>query len=227
MVILQDVPFPLDVESLMEKYRVGPDSEYAPTFREFVARVQDAARPKAVYEVAYIDEKGDDYVVVEGVRFTSRALRKHLTEAERVFPYVVTCGTEVDAARRPDDGIRQKAWLYMLKGELVSAGVAELARHIGEHQRIAHLSSMNPGSGDLTMWPLAQQKELFSLLGDVEEAIGVRLTASHLLMPEMSVSGLMFPTEFDFHSCQVCHRERCPNRRAPYSQEDWETYCRE
>lgn len=227
MVTLQDMQIRLDVESLMAKYRVDPESEHAPAFKEFLGGVQDAARPKAVYDVAYIEEKGDDFVVVQGFRFTSRALRKHLSEAERVFPYVVTCGTEVDSAKRPDDGIRQKAWLYMLKGELVSAAVVELARHIGKHQRIAHLSSMNPGSGDLSMWPLAQQKELFSLLGDVEEAIGVRLTASHLLMPEMSVSGLMFPTEIDFQSCQVCHRERCPNRRAPFNQDDWETYCRE
>ncbi len=227
MTILDPIPFALDAERLMAKFRIAPDSENVPAFREFVARVQDAAKPKAIYDVAYIDEKGDDFVVVQGVRFTSRTLRRHLTEAERVFPYVVTCGTEVDSAKGPDDGIWQKAWLYMLKGEIVSVAVGDLARHIGEHQRIARLSSMNPGSGDMDMWPIAQQKELLSLLGDVEAAIGVTLTASYLLRPEMSVSGLMFPTEFDFHSCQVCHRERCPNRRAPFSQEDWEAFCRE
>ncbi|MBN1628984.1 MAG: hypothetical protein JW990_04415 [Thermoleophilia bacterium] len=227
MTILDPIPFALDVESLIEKFRMTPDSENAPAFREFVSRVQDAAKPKAVYDGAYIDEKGGDFVVVQGVTFRSRALRKHLTEAERVFPYVVTCGTEVDSARAPDDGIWQKAWLHMLKGEIVSAAVGKLARHIGEHQRIARLSGMNPGSGDADMWPIAQQKDLLALLGDVEAAIGVSLTTSYMLRPEMSVSGLMFPTEFDFQSCQVCHRERCPNRRAPFSQEDWEAFCRE
>ncbi|MBN1631438.1 MAG: vitamin B12 dependent methionine synthase, partial [Thermoleophilia bacterium] len=86
MTILDPIPFALDAERLMEKFRVDPESEHAAAFREFVARVQDAAKPKAIYDVAYIDEKGDDFVVVQGVRFTSRTLRRHLTEAERVFP---------------------------------------------------------------------------------------------------------------------------------------------
>ena len=209
----------------MAKYRIEPGSDNAMAFEELVARVQAAGKPRAVYEVVYIDEKGDDWVVAGGVRFTSLALRRNLDQAERLFPYVVTCGREVDSVLRPEDGIRQKAWLYVLKSELVGAAVGQVAEHIAKHHLISHLSSMNPGSGDAAMWPLAQQKELFSLLGDVEGQIGVRLTESCLLVPEMSVSGVMFPTETDFQSCQVCHRERCPNRRAAFSQADWEAVC--
>jgi GMP synthase PP-ATPase subunit len=72
-----------------------------------------------VYEVALIDEKEDDSVVVGGIRLTSRALSRNLAQVERLFPYVATCGTEVDSIATPDDGIRRKAWLYVPKGELV------------------------------------------------------------------------------------------------------------
>jgi hypothetical protein len=217
-----NIPFLLDAERLMEKYRIKPASDHAAAFVDLVARVQELGRPKAVYTVVYIDEKGDDWVVAGGVRFTSLVLRKNLDQADQLFPYVVTCGTEVDAALTPEGGVLEKAWLYILKGELVGSAVGELTKHIGKHHQITQLSSMNPGSGDLDMWPLSQQKELFSLLGDVEKEIGLKLTGSCLLMPEMSVSGVMFPTETDFQSCQVCHRERCPNRRAPFSQELWD-----
>ncbi len=223
MTILDHIPFVLDAERLMEKYRVRPDSEHAATFVALVARVQRTGKPKALYEVVYIDEKGDDWVEAGGVRFTSLVLRRNLEEAEQLFPYVVTCGSEVDAALTPEGGVWEKAWLFMLKGELVGAAVGQLEEYVARHHQITRLSSMNPGSGDLDMWPLAQQKELFSLLGDVEAAIGVRLSNSCLLIPEMSISGVMFPTETDFQSCQVCHRERCPNRRAPFSQKLWET----
>ena len=222
MTTLDHIPFELDAVRLAEKYRVRPDSEYAAAFVDLVARVQQAGKPKAVYSVAYIDEKGDDWVEAGGVRFTSLVLRRNLEQAEQFFPYAVTCGAEVDAALTSEGGVREKAWLYMLKGELVGAAVGQLEEYVARHHQIARLSSMNPGSGDLDMWPLAQQKELFSLLGDVEAAIGVRLTSSCLLIPEMSVSGVMFPTETDFQSCQVCHRERCPNRRAHFSQGLWE-----
>jgi len=214
----------LDVAVLAEKYRVRPGDQAA-DFEALVAAVQQTCRPKALYEVAYIDEKGDDWVSVGGTRFTSRALRKNLDRAERLFPYVATCGTEVDGLDDADAGIRRKAWLFALKGELLEIAVAHVEEHIARHYQIAKLATMNPGSGDAGVWPLAQQRELFSLLGDVEGGIGVRLTESWLLVPEISVSGVYFPTEADFQSCQVCHRQNCPGRRAPFSQEAWAALC--
>jgi hypothetical protein len=68
----------------------------------------------------------------------------------------------------------------------------------------------------LTNWPLSEQGALFALLGDPHEAIGVRLTDSYLMVPTKSVSGIRFPTEQSFESCQLCPRERCPGRKAPY-----------
>jgi len=57
---------------------------------------------------------------------------------------------------------------------------------------------------------------LFALLGDATEAVGVRLLDSLLMTPTKSVSGIRFPTEERFESCQLCPRPDCPGRRAPY-----------
>ncbi|NLO27413.1 MAG: hypothetical protein GX113_04430 [Actinobacteria bacterium] len=219
---LVDMTFRLDTGLLMEKCRITPGTGHAQVFTDLVERVQTMGRPKAVYTEAYIGERGDDRVSVGGVRFTSRVLVKNLDQAERLFPFVATCGDEIDSIEGPEGDIRHKAWLYVLKQELVGVAVAQVQEHIGRRYQISKLSFMNPGSGDASVWPLSQQKELFLLLGDVEGEIGVRLTDSFLLIPEMSVSGVMFPTETDFHSCQVCRRERCPNRRAPLDQELWD-----
>jgi hypothetical protein len=73
---------------------------------------------------------------------------------------------------------------------------------------------MNPGS--LQDWPLREQRPLFALIGAVDTRIGVRLTDSCLMTPRKSTSGIQFPTEESFASCQLCGREVCPNRRAPY-----------
>jgi hypothetical protein len=82
---------------------------------------------------------------------------------------------------------------------------------------------MNPGSGDANVWPIEQQKELFSLFGDVENLIGVRLTDSFLMVPNKSVSGICFPTEINFQSCQLCHRMNCNGRKAPFDRKLWES----
>jgi len=78
---------------------------------------------------------------------------------------------------------------------------------------------MSPGS--LADWPITQQTQLFTLLGDVEGAIGVQLTDSFLMVPMKSVSGMHFPTEISFHSCSLCPRKECPGRSAPYDEHLW------
>jgi len=222
---LTDIPFCLDGARLAGRYRIRPGSEQEREFRRLTADVQAAGRPKAVYETAFIDERGEDWVSSGGVRFTSRALRKNLDPVERFFPYVATCGTEVDEITVPEGDVSRKAWLYFLKGELLQAATVYLQEHLERHYHVAISSTMNPGSGDADLWPLAQQRELFSLLGDVEGEIGVKLTESWLLIPEMSVSGILFATETDFQSCRVCHREKCPSRRAAFDQGAWDKLC--
>jgi hypothetical protein len=79
------------------------------------------------------------------------------------------------------------------------------------------MSTMNPGSGNKDVWPIAQQRQLFRLLGNVEASVGVRLTDSYLMTPNKTVSGILFPTDVPFFSCQLCTRENCPRRRAEYT----------
>ena len=83
---------------------------------------------------------------------------------------------------------------------------------------------MSPGSGDAVIWPIEQQRNLFALLGDGSQQIGVQLTDSCLMIPNKSVSGIRYPTEIDFHTCQVCHREDCPGRIAPFDEEQWKIH---
>ena len=84
-------------------------------------------------------------------------------------------------------------------------------------------ASMQPGSGDISVWPIEQQKELFQLFGDVEKFIGVRLTESFLMFPVKSISGIIFPTEIDFKSCELCYRKKCPRRRLPFNKDLWQS----
>jgi hypothetical protein len=225
MVELPDIPFSLDAELLMRQLRIQPGTDNARVFAELLATVTEVGRPKAVYEVCFIEEKADESVVLNGVRLTSRALRRNLDPVERVFPYVATCGTEADAVAVPHDDAVQAFWLWTMKEALLDAATGYLYDHLATRYRMTHWATMDPGSGDADLWPIEQQKELFSVLGDVEARIGVRLTDSMLMIPTMSVSGIVFPTETEFASCQVCHREGCPRRTAPFDEEVWRAVC--
>jgi hypothetical protein len=73
---------------------------------------------------------------------------------------------------------------------------------------------MDPGS--LEDWPITEQPKLFSIFGDTERLVGVRLTGSMLMVPRKSISGILFPSEEGFSSCQLCERAACPARRTPF-----------
>lgn len=225
MIQLSDIPFSLDAEQFMQRLRIKPGTDNAAAFAELLGQVVEVGRPKALYKVSYIEERGDDSVVLEGVRFTSRALRRNLDTVERVFPYIVTCGTEADAVAGRDGDTLQAYWLWTIKESLVSSARAYLKEHLAGRYQLTHRGGMQPGSGDADLWPLEQQKELFSLFGDVESMIGVRLTPTMLMIPTMSVSGIDYPTETDFKSCQVCHRQDCPRRVAPFDEALWRATC--
>jgi hypothetical protein len=223
MVALTDIPFSFNIDQFSKQLRIKADTDHARAFEELVSTVQGVAKPKALYKVAFIDDKGNDSVTLDGVKFTSRALRKNLDAVERVFPYIATCGTEIDNIKIEQGDLQKKMWLAFLKGNLLQTSMQYLVENLNKQYKVSNVSSMNPGSGDATVWPFEQQRELFSTFEDVEKLIGVRLTKSLVLVPDMSVAGILFPTETDFQSCQLCHRENCHVRRAPFDKELWES----
>jgi hypothetical protein len=213
----------LNTNQLFENLRIKPGTDRAKEFEDLVSKVREIGKPKALYKVSFIDEKGEDTITLDGVTFTSLALRKNLDSIERVFPYVATCGTEIDDIEIGQGDLRKKLWISFLKGHLLQTSMQFLSEYLAKRYKVSNLSSMNPGSGDASVWPFEQQRELFSMCGDVEELIGVRLTKSLVLVPDMSVAGILFPTETDFQSCQLCHRENCRFRRAPLNRELWKS----
>jgi len=223
MVSLTDIPFDFNTNQLFENLRIKPGTDRAKEFEDLVSEVREIGKPKALYKVSFIDEKCEDTITLDGVTFTSLALRKNLDSIERVFPYVATCGTEIDDIEIGQGDLRKKLWISFLKGHLLQTSIQFLSEHLAKRYKVSNLSSMNPGSGDASVWPFEQQRELFSMCGDVEELIGVRLTKSLVLVPDMSVAGILFPTETDFQSCQLCHRDNCRFRRAPFDRELWES----
>ena len=211
----------LDVAALLTRVHVAPDSDDAGAFAALVDQAREVARPKALYAEAFVEGRGDDTIRIDGITFTSRMLRRNLDAVERVFPYVATCGQELDGIALPAGDVLVQFWWDAIKAEVLSAARAHLLAHLTERFRLGQTARMSPGSGDVDVWPIEQQRLLFALLGGVTPAIGVILTESCLMIPNKTVSGLLFATEHDFYTCQVCHRDPCQNRKAPFDAAVW------
>ena len=119
-------------------------------------------------------------------RFVSKVLRAHLDEVGRVFPYVATCGPELDTIPIADDDIFGQFCRDTIKEMALYTAIAHLDSYVKEAYALEKLVSMNPGSGDVEVWPIEQQKDLFAFFGDVQQSIGVVLTDSCLMVPNKS-----------------------------------------
>jgi hypothetical protein len=89
-----------------------------------------------------------------------------------------------------------------------------LLSHLKDTYRLGQTAAMNPGS--LDDWPITAQRDLFKLLEGQASAIGVELLDSMLMIPNQTTSGIRFVSEEGFSSCELCPRDCCTHRRAPY-----------
>jgi hypothetical protein len=213
MEIINPVSFDLNHAEIRKRLRLSQNEQWN-SVQPCIEEIQPLFRSKAVFKVAYIEEKHEDTVVVDGHRFVSRVLRKNLKDVERVFLYVITIGQEVSEKIGAAGDILSQYYFDTIANVGLHCARLSAEETLKKKYRIDDLSFMSPGS--LQDWPLSEQKILFQALGDAESAIGVRLTDSLLMVPNKSISGIFFPAEIKFYSCQLCPREECPSRKAAY-----------
>jgi hypothetical protein len=213
--ILNPIPVQVDLRSLKKSAHV-PEGEEEKRLLSLIEAAHSVMAAKAVYKVSYIETKAEDSVMIDGVCFRSKVLRKHFDEVERVFPYVVTIGAGVEDMEKVCGDPLEKYYLDLIGNAAVVKTREHLKKKLSTRYALQGLSYLGPGQ--LKDWPLEEQRPLFTLLGDVESAIGVTLNDSLLMIPRKSLSGIYFPTEIPFMACQLCPKESCPSRKARYDE---------
>lgn len=222
MKALHNIPFTLDADNLLKRLRIEPASDDHRDFLELIELATQHANPKAIYTEAYVELLNDDTVQIGNAIFKSATLKMNLSSVGRVFPFVATCGHEVDQIFDAKDDFLKEYWWDNIKADLLKAANKHLIAHLTSRFKLPKTASMSPGSGDANVWPIEQQAALFSLLGDVQAQIGVQLTPSFLMIPNKTISGIRFAAEKDFRTCQLCHRKNCSSRSAEFDQNLWQ-----
>jgi hypothetical protein len=213
-VVLDALEYRIDRPSMLARLRLKEGSGRAEKVEGLIREAEAVAHPRAIYRMAFIESRGDQHVVVEGLRFESRVLKVNLNNLHRFFAFVVTSGRELDAWANVKTDLLERFWADSINEAVVNSARSFLDRYLQERYGLTKMARMSPGS--LPDWPLEEQRVLFELLGDTGKAIGVELTESLLMVPVKSVSGIVFANEEGFASCQLCPREGCPGRRVPY-----------
>jgi len=213
--IFDNIPWQIDTAQLAQRLHLTERKDELKDFERLAEEALAVARPKAFYALARVESRHERSVIINGVELRSRVLRVNLEQVHRVFPFVATCGVELEAwSETIADRVLHRFWADQLKEAALRSALEFMRDHLMTYYRPGRIAQMNPGS--LADWPLGQQRPLFRILGDGPQSIGVQLTEHMLMIPTKSVSGIVFPTETSFESCQLCPLEGCPSRRAEY-----------
>jgi hypothetical protein len=213
--MLDSIPVVLDTKHIKEKLHMEGRREWT-SVQRLAEEVLSLIRARAVYRVCYIESKFEDGVLIAGKVLKSRVLRRNLEDVERVFPYVVTIGNRIEERINECKDVLEQYYLDTIGNIALTAARRHLESQLKSRFALDGMSLMSPGS--LKDWSLEEQGPLFSILANVEDAIGVRLTGTFLMLPRKSLSGIYFPTEVPFYSCQLCPRKNCPSRKAKYKE---------
>ncbi len=216
--IVNDIKFNVTEEEFLKAVDMkrNPEDEDYVRVTELLSQGLEIARPKYVYCISAIEEKGDGFIVAGGQRFDSKLVRRNLDKVHRIIPYVATCGVEIEEWSRQFTDLLEQFWADELKKMVLFKCYADLQKTVkSAYFPVQDLSHMSPGS--LADWPLSGQIPLFNLIGNVIEDIGVVLTDSLLMLPSKTVSGFYFSSQAHYENCKFCPMPNCPGRRAPYS----------
>jgi hypothetical protein len=215
--VIDQIPLRFDVEHILARAGLDGTPSNLTVAQRLAGDAGALGRPRALYRAISLRKDTARTVIVDGVTLTSRVLRVNLDPVDRAFPFVATCGWELDRwvmekeepiERRVADVISEAA-LYLALGAL--------KERLREKYHLATISRMSPGS--LEDWPLQEQRLLFQLFDDTERAVGVRLTKDLMMLPRKSLSGILFASDELFESCLLCPREECPSRLLPYDRD--------
>ncbi len=153
--LLNDIPFTLDREALLKRARLKPGSANADELVHLAAQAEKIARPKALYLVAYRSDLGEDWVELEGFPFTSRVLRVNLDHAYRVFPYLATCGQELQVWVNGLADMLHQFWGEAIKEMALTAALRALNEHLQNTYQPGETSSMSSWLSDRLAHPAA------------------------------------------------------------------------
>jgi hypothetical protein len=214
-----EIPARLDIDLVIKRLQFGrgSNSRTEGIAHELAGAALTAAHPRAIYQISHARVINNTTMEINGVSFTSKILGRLLRNQDKVIPFIATIGKELDDISVPPRDMMRQFALDAIKTVILVEAVDYLTEYVKEKHGIPRVALMNPG--ELADWPISQQKLLFKLFGEAERQIGVSLTAGGAMKPIKSRSGIIFPNETGFLSCQLCTQFQCSGRRAKYDPE--------
>ena len=154
--------------------------------------------------------RAQETVEVNQVSFASRLLRASLAAAGSVFPDVLTVGPEAEVLISSLTVLLTQCHLAAI-GKLFLYSVIE-AFQTALKGRHGLKWPLQMDAGFLPDWPMVNKLPLLSVLGNIEQWLGVTLSTSFRMFPGKPTSGILF-LHRSILNCRLSSRLVCISRK--------------
>lgn len=158
-IFLNDIKIENEVDDLFKLLNVDMYYDFASEIIELFEEGKRIGKPKALYGTAYIGDRGENWVDIEGIRFTSQILSINLKDVHRVFPYIVTCGMELNGWAKSINDPIERYWADTFCEMVLRHAYKRMNYDFNSRINPGKTATMNPGS--LEDWPISEQKNYF------------------------------------------------------------------
>lgn len=216
-ILINDMKAPLDLKRTAEYMHISEDSDFYDELAEAVEKANEVARPRAVLKWVDVDEIGDGYAVLDGVRFDSRVMADKLKGSRKVFFFAITAGDEV----QNDGDIEDSMGVLkdMLTSQVLGAAYAEMMKYVRDTFGNQKIAFMTPGS--LPDWNMQNNFALIGAIGGVKEDLGITMNPTGAMIPFQSGSGIIFADDTGYTNCSLCRNLDCIGRRVPFDESEY------
>lgn len=190
IILIDQLPFYLDEDMLIEKLKLRKRKGMLEMLNKLMKKALKTAKPKGMYFEAYIEDRTEDSFMIKGEIFNSKILAEATKKNEKVYPYIITCGEEIEEAYFKTDDLMEKYIMDGIINSILDCATICVSKDLQERYGLDNIAYHIPGA--LDDWPLDEQQKLFRLFGDEANKIGVKLSDSNIMKPGKSVSGVYY-----------------------------------
>jgi hypothetical protein len=131
MEVIDNIPIKLELDDVVKKTRIrNMNDGFKEIIDELLTIALPIAKPKAIFEISRVENRQGDSLEIGGSKFTSHILRVNLEKIDTVYPYIVTCGRELDEIGISEHQLMKYYFMDQIKEVIVRSALSYLLDHI-------------------------------------------------------------------------------------------------
>ena len=208
MFLLENINTKFDPKRLAENIHLDINAPEFLEFKELIEKVKPVAAPKALLLKLAVIDKDDSKLFCSAGNFNCSLLVQLAGDCEFIFPFIATCGEEIENFGSDISDPLHLYWLDMLKEHALETAFQKAKAETAKQCHNQIITSLIPIDDEL--WPLNGLREIFGVFeSSYIERLGVELTEYLYMKPTKSRAGVFFPTDKELELCSLCSLKKC------------------